>query len=467
MASVTPSQAGIGEGPLTEVYSRLFRILLAAGAVSALAGAAWASIRIYQAERLGEKGSLEDIQQAVGLAPGDSGAWSRLGVLLEQRGDSAGAAKALERAVALNRYNASAWVDLGLHFEFENNPGRAEQCLLEAVRVNGSFSTRWALANFHLRQGGGDRFWTTLREAVSRSRDDLTPAFELCHRASLDPQEILDRAIPDEARVNRAYWWYLYGNGHRTALAGVWQRLEGRLEAPDLDIGLRYADELLRQGRVDPARQVWNRLCQTRLLPYAPLEPSRGRSLTNGKFELTPSALGFDWRPATVEGVNTDLGTSRGQAGLAVRFSGAHPESADLLWQWAPVEPARAYRLTFRYATEDLPADTGLRWTLFDGDTVLASGSPLAATGEWRPSEVAFHTSARTRLVRVVFSYRRSPGTTRAQGLVVLGEVDLAPAGARVAGGRPWPAPASAPAAGLVCVGFSYRRSASATIGRL
>ena len=385
---------------------------------------------MYWAERLAQSATEEDLRKAVALAPGNADAWARLGAVLERRGDSSGAAKALARAVELNPYDAGAWVDLGLHWELEGDVKKAEDCLLKAARMDNTFFPRWSLANFYLRHGAGDPFWTAMREAISRNREDLSAAFELYWRAFDDPREILEKGIPDVPELNRRYFKFLVQTGRMAAIQGVWKRQAGRLEPEDLGPALQYVDQLLANGEAAGAVVVWNRLCEAGLVRHQPVDPARGRSLTNGKFRIPPAGRGFDWKSKEIEGIRADVESSGGRSGLLIRFSGAHPETAELVSQLAPALVHQSYQLQYSYSTSGLPPETGLYWTVEDAESRanLATSQPLAATQENRKEQrETFQTGPKTRLLRVVFAYRRSPGTTRAQGSVLLGDVQISP----------------------------------------
>ena len=394
-----------------------------------------AAIRIYRAQRLVEAMAPESLHQATLFEPGDSNAWARLGAVLEQKGeDPEAAGRALERAVELNAYNVPALLDLALHCEFQGETDRAHRYLEIAHRLSRSYASRWALANFYLRQGQMDRFWTVIREAINLNHSDPTAAFELCWRAAENPDEILTRAIPEDVSINRQYFSYLTQRGEADAAAAVWKRLEDRLEPSDLETGLRYTEVLLTNRRLDAALEVWNRLCAGKLLACEPLDPARGRVVSNRHFSLVPTSLGFDWHIEKSDGIDTEVAASGGEPALMSRFSGAHAESAILLWQWAPVEPRRTYRLSCRYLTQGLPPNTGLQWVVRDEtqsarSMEVAAGEVLRARNDdWGRSELTFQSGPATRLIRLEFGYRRAAGTTRAEGSIALREVDVLPA---------------------------------------
>lgn len=412
--------------------SRLARLALAAPALALLAVAVFASIRTYLVAGLVENATEQNLRKAIRLEPSNAYAWAQLGSLLERRGDTDAAEKPLERAVELDQYNYGAWLDLGLHWEVEGNQKKAEQCLQQAVRVSGGYYPRWVLANFYLRQGGGDLFWTAMREAMLHSQGDLTQVFQLYWRASDDAEEILKKGIPDRPDINRQYCNFLIDSGRIAIVPPVWRRVESDLQPRDREMGTRYADALLASRQPEEALRVWNQLCAARLLPFPPLDVARGPVLTNGRFEVRPSGRVFDWKLAELQDISETVLSSNGQPQLQISFSGAHPESLELVSQVAPASQRQTYLLGYRYSTADLPAATGLYWSVEDalsGEKLLASSPLAAANGGWKQGQATVRTGSQTRLIRLLFGYRRTEGTVRSQGSVSLTDVELAVVG--------------------------------------
>ncbi len=410
------------------------RFALAALVLAALSLAGRASVRVLIADQLAQDDEAE-LRRAVALTPRNADAWARLGSMLEKRGDDARAAEVLQRAVELNRYDSGAWVDLALVKEIGGDMPGAQKCLLEAVRVDSTFPPWWALANFHLRAGNTDPFWSAMRRAVASGRADLDAAFALYWRASEDPAEILRRGIPDVPEVNRKYLAFLLQTDRNAACDAVWDRQSARLQPEDLPAGLSYVDRLIASRSVPRAVKVWNQLCAAGLVRFQPLDPAAGRLLTGGDFASEPSGRSFDWALRATDGLTAYPENLGGLAGLRIRFSGAHPESTEILAQFAPALDRRTYRLKYQYATEGLEADTGLYWTVEDVTagqnlaTVLATTPPLQASeGDGSHGRISFQTGPGTRLLRLVLAYHRSPGTTRARGSISLSGVDLQPA---------------------------------------
>ena len=311
-----------------------------------------------------------------------------------------------------NPQAAAAWVQRGLAAEAADDFPQAERHLLEAARVDATYLPRWTLANYYFRRQDLPRFWRWAAEAGRMSHGDTTALLSLCWKASPDPELILQRVVRQEAEP--LYWYF-----HFLTAQQQWQAA-GRTGLKLLDQGrpqdrleiTAFCDRLLDHNQAEVAVETWNGLISRRVIPYEPLDPARGASITNGDFRFAPTGKGFDWRLEAPAGVTASAGD-----GLRLRFSGGQPEQAGLLWQWAPVVPQTRYRFRFE-ATPSKPP--GLRWRILAAGT----GAPLGTGAD--PLE--FLTPAGVTLLRIALDYHREPGTTRLDGSVQIRRVTLEPA---------------------------------------
>jgi hypothetical protein len=97
-----------------------------------------------------------------------------------------------------------------------------------------------------------------------------------------------------------------------------------------------------------------------------------------------------------------------------------------VLAQDVPVRENSKYVLSYRYRTSEIAPGTGLAWRIADTKhaTTLAEGPDLSADEETQ-NRISFATPAGCRLVRLSLDYRRSLGTTRITGYVVLRSIQM------------------------------------------
>ncbi len=369
-------------------------------------GAAYYSLRIAYAEYLFRTDRPGAIERAAALAP--------------LRADYQARLNRLDRAVELNPYLASAWIELGLRAEAAGDVAKAETSLRQAARVDRTFEPRWALANFYFRRDNWDEFWEWVRAAADVSYGDRTGLFQLCWRATSDPQTILDRAIPPNRALLADYVDYL-ARAQRypaaQAAAARWLPLAAQDDVPSL---LRLCDLLIQKAHdAAGALCIWNTLIENGWLPFQAVDPNAGSVITNGTFRTPPLSHGFDWRLLSQPGVRVAL-----QHGLRITLDGQQEERADLLIQWIPLRPSSTYDFTIKAQTDDIPAGSGLRFKIFDGasTTVLAESEislPLSALRFETPPHLSFG--------KLVFSYQRALGTSRLAGTVILSSIVMVP----------------------------------------
>jgi hypothetical protein len=383
--------------------------------------AAYESVRLAWAGYLARSSDPAVIALAATLAPGDAAIQIKLADAREAMG--ADPTPALQAAAALDPENATVWMRLGLAAEMRGDIRTAENRLLEAARASRQFAPRWTLANFYLRRGDQAHFWPWVKASLLMSYGDLNPVFQLCWNMSQDPATVLERAIPPRRSVLNPYLSFLLQQNRLAAAGPVASKLAALALPEDQPVLIAWCNGEIETGVIPPALEVWNILCSRRLLPYTPLDAAR-LSLTDGTFTTEPLGGGFAWRKPSVPGIVSGLNASPRY--LWFSFDGKQPESCEPLEQYAPVLQGSSYKLSFEYRTADVPAVSGLQWRVLDprSGAALAVSPPLSSNG-WTKSEVQFNAPPDMNLARLVLAYRRSPGTTRIEGLVSLRAVSL------------------------------------------
>lgn len=389
------------------------------------AGAVW-SLRVGWADLLARQETLEATQEALRWTPDRAEYHFRLGILTAEK-DPARSIAALERAVALNPADARPWIELGLRWEEDGKVNRAEQCLLRAAEADRQYLPRWTLANFYFRRKETDKFWVWARLSAEMVYGDAASSlFRLCGQVAEDG-DLIDRIGIARPEVRASYLSYLMDRGRLDILMPAARKVLEEDREPDVAVLMAACDRLLDDRRAEGAMEIWNGLAERHRIPFGTVG-GMGPILTNGRFSTAPISHGFDWRLPTPEGVSASGEES--PPGLRLTFLGRQPENCVVLAQFVPVREKTAYELKFAYRTPGIGPGTGLRWRVIDASSgeTLAEGESLSSE-EDQQGAVSFRTPAGCRLARIALEYRRTAGTTRIAGFVVLRGIDVRPVG--------------------------------------
>ncbi len=392
------------------------RLLAASVAGLLLTSAVGVSLSRGCADVLFRSGDRKSVALARRLVPGNASFFD---------GDLSDTA-ALRHAVSANRRRAPVWVELGLQAEADGHLEEAERCLLEAASVDRTYQTRWSLANYYFRRRDAEKFWPWARQAAEMSYFTQTALFRLCWQLDAAPSTILARAIPARPDLLAQYVVFLLDEGRLDETQAAARKLLPLARQSEASLLVRYCGRLAAAGRARTAVEFWNASCRRGLLPFAPLDPDRGVSLTNGDFTAAPGAGGFDWRIGSAEGLAVFAVSS--PPALRISLSGRQPEQCLLLEQLAPVRPGAAYRLSYWTRAAPDGKTGGIRWrvTGLTGREEYTS-APLDGVGaSWSQQSTAFRVPAGVELVRLALEYRREPGRTRAETDLWLRQVNLA-----------------------------------------
>jgi hypothetical protein len=136
----------------------------------------------------------------------------------------------------------------------------------------------------------------------------------------------------------------------------------------------------------------------------------------NADFERDPLSVSFDWSLPEYPGLHSWPGTS----GLETEFTGSQPEDCTVAEQTVALAPGN-YTMTYSYRTTDIPPATGIRWQIFDAklNTVLAESTDLSSNAITH-STMEFSVPPGAPLLRLRLAYRRTLGTPRISGLLVV-----------------------------------------------
>jgi len=359
--------------------------------------AAYYALRFAYAEYLFRSGAPEKIERAAALVP--------------LRAEYQSRSRKLEQAVRLNPYFSAAWMELGLRAESENQMAKAETALLEAARVDRTFEPRWTLANFYFRRNRWTEFWKWIRAAAEMSYGDRTALFQLCWRASQNPEAILAQAIPSNPSILGDYLDYLAGANQFEAGERVAGQLLSIGQGAEVSRLLAFCDALIEKAhRLEGSVRIWNGMIDRGWLPYQRLDPESGASLTNGDFATTPLSRGFDWWLFYRAGIRS-LWTESPK-GLQISFDGTEEESTDIVGQWLPLRPASAYELSVRAESDNIPRESGLHWRIADA----SSGAEILGVLDALGGTLRFATGVQPPHAQLLLSYRRALGTSRLEG---------------------------------------------------
>lgn len=365
------------------------------------------AVRLAYAEYIFRDGRKEVSDSSAQLTPSNAEYQARAG--------------RLERAVRLNPYFSDAWIEMGLGLEREGDWVRAEAALREAARVDKTFKPKWTLANYFYRRDRSEEFWSWIRAAAEMSYGDRTALFQLCWRASQDPEWIFARAIPPEHDIVAGYLAFLAGTGRYEAGIEAALRLLRLGSAADVPNLMAFCDLLLARPRhAYGAVRIWNGMIERHWLPYERLDPSTGLAITNASFLTPPRHGGFDWRAIPGPGVRI-LWIKSGHQ-LMVGLDGSQAEDADLLAQWLPLAASSGFELAVEAQSDDLGGESGLSWRLMDAATgeSIAETQMMGVGGRLR-----FVAPARSLLARLVLHYRRPLGSPRVAGTMLLSGVTV------------------------------------------
>lgn len=385
------------------------QLLLVWALIPGLLAGAYYSARLGYADWLYRRDTVTSLSEASRLWPMRAEPAARLAQLLPEKAEPY-----LQDAVARNPHYSRGWYELGLRAEIAGDYGRAEQLLKRAAAHDRMFLPAWTLANFYFRRDQPEKFWGWAKQAAEMSYSDLRPLFRLALEFTQDPGQIADRIVK-APRSQRDFLLFLLEQNLLEQAPPVARRVAANAGKDDQPVLLYFSERMLLSGDLAAASEIWNLLSDAGLIAHGKVTSQR--PLTNGAFEhvllANDRSPAFDWRPQQPEGINVVPATPT----VRVSFSGKQPETAELLWQFVPLEGGRKYRLQGQYRTVDIRQATNVRWLLISLAGQVAEQSPyFVAREDWTDFQWEWTAPLGSGAWRLVLQQAREPGTTRPAG---------------------------------------------------
>jgi len=386
------------------------RTMLAGAVMLVLAIAAYWSVRIAWADHLSRSDKVAGRRRAARWLP-TATLYERLADKLEETGDDP--LRDLERAAGHDPENAARHLRVALRAELAGDFRLAERSLLRAAALSRLYQPRFLLAQYYYRRQDAGRFGIWSHAAFQTAYGDVAPLIDLCWRLRQDANWLADRALDEKPEVERQFLASLVLHGQAGAACRVASHLSRDARYEDLPALLGYCNLSLSLGVKRGALEVWNRLCQRKLLPYGPLKSAGGLLLTNPDFVHRVLAAGFDWHVEPEPWMRS----VRYDGGMRVELSGRQPEICLIAWQYVPATSGKRYRLRIDSRALDTREPDGMHGVPFDLagkaiPTERSAGGSLIFTA---PAEV----------FRLALMYQRPPGSVRLEGTVVISAVRL------------------------------------------
>ena len=358
------------------------------------------NFRYAYASFLINQGTTPALRRAAQWTPADAAVYSRLATL-----DPDHTVQWVDTALQVNPNNALLWIERGVKAEVAGDPAGAEASLLQAARLDHQYVPRWTLSAFYFRQRNLPKFQLWAHQALEMAWGDALPLFQMATQLGMTSDDIRRTMLPDRAPVLAAFVSECIRGKDLDETLRTARRL---VEIGNKDNGrstvLAAIDALFDANRSDGAVELWNQAAAAHWFAH----PAIGAPITNPEFSFEFLPAGFDWHPASQDGVVFwRLGNGRG---LQFEFSGRQPENCTLLSLRIPFDPAKNYK--FKARASGFEPGTGLKWRLgkLEWD-VLTEEQAI----EHPPPSI------------LTLTYNRALGTKRIEGTLTLYRVEVSP----------------------------------------
>jgi tetratricopeptide (TPR) repeat protein len=336
------------------------------------------------------------------------------------------ALSSLQQAVTLNPHVARYWLDLAAAYASANNLTAEAYALEHALNSEPTApDVAWEAGTFYLAQNNLSRALPLFKVVVENDdQDRATKALYLCWRTTRNVPRLVSDVLPSQSGPYFSLLKILISDKQRAAANQLWDALVAHKLKFQVGDAFPYFDYLISTQEVDQAKTVWRFLTG---IDGDLQEDSGTNVVVNAGFERAYLNGGFGWRKDPDFPVDISLDTSEFHSGTrALRFLFSGPAFSDTgIYQYVPVQPRTAYRLTAFVKSEDIVSASGPRLGIQDvyGKQLLVTTDDLLGTSGWRQQTAEFVTGPDTRLVTI--RVLRIPGNPLIKGKFWLDDVNL------------------------------------------
>jgi tetratricopeptide (TPR) repeat protein len=404
------------ELPLKPLWRNAVFLVVVAGAAVFLGGEV---LRTAYVAILGQSVEVTTLRRAVALDPANPELHHRLGTILCDslaEADRTEGLKHLHRAAELNPYAARYWSDMAWACELAGDLTCVAGAVKQMVRLSPATPQwHWVAANSFLRLGQSDAALTEFHRVLELDPSYGAATFQVCLGTLGDPELILRRVLPvqKDPQLKLAFLNFLSEHELWDLAHQVWLQTSEAGVPFSFPLAEPYLDKLLQFGRIDEAQGVWRDLQALGIVSKPPAD-EQGNLVFNGDFEQTPLDAGLDWRHEADPYIALDLADESAHTGrlcLRIDFTVSRNEEHAPVYQWVPVAPNQAYRLTAYVRSQDITSDSGPRLRVMDPlhpDSASALSGATVGTTPWRQVGLVFCTGPDTKLVQLSIIRLRS-----------------------------------------------------------
>ena len=406
--------------------SQSARIVILAAAFLFVAFYVEIVVKTWRADWLQERRDKKSLEASAGIEPSDARTFWMLGrYFLNTAQDPISAINNFNRAVSLDQFEARYWLDLAAAYELVQASDKSQYALDRALRAEPtSPSIAWEAGTFYLAGHNTDRALPLFRVAMEYDPRTTTAALNLCWRSTHSVARVVKEALPNRSDPYFAFLKLLSEQNQHEAANKLWDAFAERKIPFQVDQTFPYFDYLIETKQVDQAKEVWRFLGSHN--PELGSD-SNGNLVSDGGFERKYLDGAFGWRHRRRSEIDVSLDTGEFHSGTrALRFVFFGPAISDMgVYQYVPVQPNTAYRLSAFVKSQDIVSASGPRLVIQDpyDNQALASTDDLLATTGWREQVVDFSTRPFEQLVTI--SVIRNPGNPLIKGSFWLDDVKL------------------------------------------